>query len=345
MHIAFTYNIQLANTEEEAEFDRPETVEMIARGLRQAGHRVDLVEVSGPTSALVARLESLRPDLIFNTAEGSRGRFREGFYPALFEQLGIPYTGSDAYVCTTTLDKRTTKMLLNAYGVPTPRWRFVDSMQRLNGHSLRFPLIVKPNFEGSSKGITGDSVVENSEALNNRVASLLVDYPAGVLVEEYIVGRDLVVPYLEGVSPNTGGVLEPAVYDYQAAHLDKKYPIYDFAMKSQGFDSVRVKVPANITERTRATAITTAARVFSILGVRDVGRVDFRITEGGAIYFLEVNALPSFEQGASIYLAAALVGLGTNGEVLGAIVRSAMARQGGAAQAFRPDAQLSHLPP
>jgi D-alanine-D-alanine ligase len=345
MHIAFTYNIQLANTEEEAEFDRPETVEMIARGLRQAGHRVDLVEVSGPTSALVARLESLRPDLIFNTAEGSRGRFREGFYPALFEQLGIPYTGSDAYVCTTTLDKRTTKMLLNAYGVPTPRWRFVDSMQRLNGHSLRFPLIAKPNFEGSSKGITGDSVVENSEALNNRVASLLVDYPAGVLVEEYIVGRDLVVPYLEGVSPNTGGVLEPAVYDYQAAHLDKKYPIYDFAMKSQGFDSVRVKVPANITERTRATAITTAARVFSILGVRDVGRVDFRITEGGAIYFLEVNALPSFEQGASIYLAAALVGLGTNGEVLGAIVRSAMARQGGAAQAFRPDAQLSHLPP
>lgn len=341
MHIAFTYNLQQTDTEEQAEFDRPETVEAIAVGLRQAGHRVDLVEVSGPTSALVAQLELLRPDLIFNTAEGSRGRFREGFYPALFEQLGIPYTGSDAYVCTTTLDKRTTKMLLNAYGVPTPRWRFVDSMERLNGHSLRFPLIVKPNFEGSSKGITGDSVVEDTEALTHRVARLLVDYPAGVLVEEFIVGRDLVVPFLEGVSPNTDGVLEPGVYDYQAAYLDKKYPIYDFEMKSNGFDSVSVKVPADITERTRATAIRTSGRVFRILGIRDVGRVDFRVTEDGAIYFLEVNALPSLEQGASVYLAAALMGLTTPGEVLGAIVRSAIARQAPAIRTQHPDSQLS----
>ena len=68
--------------------------------------------MTGPASHLAARIESYGPDLIFNTAEGRRGRAREAFYPALFEELGFPYTGSDAYVLTVTLDKWLTKLVL-----------------------------------------------------------------------------------------------------------------------------------------------------------------------------------------------------------------------------------------
>ena len=65
--------------------------------------------MTGPASRLVARLEAFAPDLIFNAAEGRRGKMRRAFYPALFEELGIPYTGSDAYTLCVTLDKALTK--------------------------------------------------------------------------------------------------------------------------------------------------------------------------------------------------------------------------------------------
>ena len=90
MRIAFTHNLRLTDSEEEAEFDTVETVDAIADGLRAGGHEVEKVEVTGPASHLAARIESIGPDLIFNTAEGRRGRAREAFYPALFEELGFP---------------------------------------------------------------------------------------------------------------------------------------------------------------------------------------------------------------------------------------------------------------
>src|SRR5215467_5582506 len=125
MKIAFTHNLRLTDSEEEAEFDSAETVEAIAQALSSAGHEVEKIEVSGPASHLVSRLEASDPDLIFNTAEGRRGRAREAFYPALFEELGFPYTGSDAYVLTVTLDKWMTKLLLAQRGLDTPRARLV----------------------------------------------------------------------------------------------------------------------------------------------------------------------------------------------------------------------------
>src|SRR3954454_11267198 len=121
MKIAFTHNLKLTESEEEAEFDDAETVAAIAGALAASGHEVEKIEVSGPASHLAARLEAFAPDLIFNTAEGRRGRAREEFYPALFEELGFPYTGSDAYVLTVTLDKWLTKLVLGQRRIATPR--------------------------------------------------------------------------------------------------------------------------------------------------------------------------------------------------------------------------------
>jgi D-alanine-D-alanine ligase len=94
MRIALTHNLRISDSEEEAEFDTRETVDALASAIERLGHRVERIEVSGPASRTVARLEAYGPDLIFNTAEGRRGRFREAFFPALFDELGMPYTGS-----------------------------------------------------------------------------------------------------------------------------------------------------------------------------------------------------------------------------------------------------------
>ena len=117
MRIALTYNVRLTDSEEDAEFDSPETIDTIARTLEKAGHQVERVEVTGPASRLVAHLEAFAPDLIFNAAEGRRGKMRRAFYPALFEELGMPYTGSDSYTLCVTLDKAVKKRILASFGV------------------------------------------------------------------------------------------------------------------------------------------------------------------------------------------------------------------------------------
>src|SRR3954464_8714546 len=127
MRIAFTHNLRLTDSEDEAETDSVETVDAIADALRAGGHEVEKLEVTGPASRLAARIESYGPDLIFNSAEGRRGQAREAFYPAMFEALGLPYTAACAYVLTVTLDKWLTKLVLGKRGIATPPTRLATA--------------------------------------------------------------------------------------------------------------------------------------------------------------------------------------------------------------------------
>jgi len=326
VRIALTYNLRLSDSEEEAEFDTQETVNTLAGAIERLGHRLERFEVSGPASRTVARLEAYSPDLIFNTAEGRRGRFREAFYPALFDELGFPYTASDAYALALTLDKQLTKLILSKHGIRTPGWQYVEKLSELTAENLRFPVIVKPNFEGSSKGITQDSIAETLEQVREKVAQALVKYPSGVLVEEYISGRDLTVPFLAAVDNDFDGVLTPVEYVIdKAATEGRKYQIYDYDLKVKNSSAVSVRAPANIPPKTAEDVRKMAQTIFRVLDCRDLGRIDFRLSDAGVPYFLEINALPSLEPGAGIYASAALDGLHLDG-VISSIIQSAAKR-------------------
>jgi D-alanine-D-alanine ligase len=337
MRIALTHNLQVVGGEEEAEFDSPRTISSLAEALRRLGHDVDLMEVSGPVGQLVAAFESRRPDLVLNTAEGQRGRCREAFYPALFEQLGLPYTGSDPYACTVTLDKHLSKMIAARAGVPTPGWSFLERADDPVAPDLQYPLIVKPNFEGSSKGITPRSIVRDPSELRARIEATFASYPGGVLVEEFILGEDVVVPYLEGAAAATGGVLPPARYEvatsngHGGAHgtngTGAGFRIYDFALKHESSEAVRVVAPAGLTAEVTDVLMHHSRAIFRAFGIRDLGRIDYRVTKDGRVYFLEINALPSLEPGAAMFTCAALVGLRDVDGVLDTVVRTAARRQ------------------
>src|SRR6476646_5404350 len=248
MRIAFTHNLRLTDSEEEAEFDTAETVDVIAEGLRAGGHEVEKIEVTGPASRLAARIESYGPDLIFNTAEGRRGRAREAFYPALFEELGFPYTGSDAYVLMVTLDKWLTKLVLAQRGIDTPRGRLVTPeehkrMKDVGGLGLAFPVIVKPNYEGSSKGIGDDAVVRDARALGEVLPQALRAYPNGVMVEEFVAGTDVTVPLLEGRGDE--GVLLPVDYLVDPS-ARSRFNLYDYRLKSAEANKVSVRCPPDL---------------------------------------------------------------------------------------------------
>ena len=329
MKIAFTHNLRLTDSEDEAEFDTAQTVDAIADGLRAGGHEIEKIEVTGPASHLAARLESYGPDLIFNTAEGRRGRTREAFYPALFEELGFPYTGSDAYVLTVTLDKWMTKLVLGAQGIDTPRARLVvpDDAQRgrdVGMLGLAYPVLVKPNFEGSSKGIGDEAVARDARGLAEMLPRALRRYPAGLIVEEFVTGTDVTVPFLEGAGDE--GVLLPVDYVIDPA-ARSRFNIYDYRLKSAEASRVAVRCPPDLQRDVVARLRAICKLAVRTLGVRDLGRVDFRLGDDGRIYLLEVNALPSLEPGSSTFAAAAREGLDYQA-ALGAVVASAARRQG-----------------
>ncbi|MBI5477267.1 MAG: ATP-grasp domain-containing protein [Deltaproteobacteria bacterium] len=329
MKIAFTHNLRLTDSEEEAEFDSAETVEAVAAALVTAGHEVEKIEVSGPASHLAARIEACAPDLIFNTAEGRRGRAREAFYPAFFEELGFPYTGSDAYVLTVTLDKWLTKEVLRAHGIDSPRGRLVTPAEyRQQGEAaslgLAFPVIVKPNYEGSSKGIGEDAVARDGKQLLKILDRALEAYPLGMLCEEFIPGTDISVPFLEGCGDE--GLLLPVEFVVDPA-ARSRLNIYEYRLKHAESAQVQARCPADLPRDVTARVRALAKTVMRTLGVRDLGRVEFRLGEDGRIFLLEVNALPSLQPDNDIFAAAAREGLSYD-ETIAPVTRAAALRWG-----------------
>src|SRR5215831_13440684 len=340
MKVAFTYNLRLTDvreTEKEAEYDSAETVGAIAAALEAAGHEVEKIEVSGPASNLLERLEQLDPDIIFNTAEGQSGRMREAFYPALFDELGIPYTGSDAYTNAVTLDKWLTKLIVSRANIDTARGvlvtvrNFDDVLER--GAGLAFPVIVKPNHEGSSKGIyngaLGSSVVKDPKDLPGVLKSALRQYPDGVLVEEYIAGLDIAVGFIEGVG-HDDGLLTPVEVMFETAASERAFNgfnIYDYRLKNVEPGKVQYRCPANLPRDVAARVRSISSEAISTLGLRDLARLDYRVTAEGRIYLLEANALPSLAQSSSLFAATAQVGL-TYASTIHAIANAAALRSG-----------------
>jgi D-alanine-D-alanine ligase len=323
MRIALTYNLRVADSEEEAEFDSAQTIAGVERALTRAGHRVEPFDVTGPASLLVTRLEAFAPDMVFNLAEGHRGKTRRAFYPALFEELGLPSTGSDAYTLCVTLDKALTKKQLAGWGVPSPRGRFVTRASLRSGglDELPFPVLVKPNFEGSSKGINQDSVVEDPIALGRVLDEVLAKYPDGALLERYVPGTDVRVVVIEGVPalPPVETIIDPRyvrrvdLFDYKLANVDTKF--------------VERRAPARVPAATFDRLRDLTERTLSAFALRDVASLNFRVSPDGEVWFLSTTAIPSFEPGGALFTATKAIGLDYDATVL-AVLRSAAARHG-----------------
>ncbi len=317
MKIAITYNERRTDAEGEAEFDTRDAIATIARMVAGLGHVVVPVDVTGSIPRLVVELGRLAPDVVFNFAEGERGAFREAFYPALFEQLGLAHTGSEASALAVCLDKALAKRVVAGARVRVPRGQLIrqatDPLRDLQG-----PLIVKPNLEGSSKGITAASVVRDPTQLGMVVADTLARYPGGVLVEELIPGIDVAVGWFAGV-----GLLPPIWYRHDEA-------IYDYDLKHARPECVQVEVPAPLAAPIAARLAVAAIRSFAALGIEGYGRADFRITPDGEVVFLEMNPLPSLTlaQGHDELYAAAATLERSPRDLLSAILDDAVTRRG-----------------
>ncbi len=304
--------------EDVMEFDEEETIASLAAALEENGHRVERV---GRGVELARRLAAgERWDLVFNIAEGVKGRSREAQVPAVCELFDQPYTFSDPLACAVTLDKPLAKRLVRDGGVPTPPFAIVECEEQADGLELGFPLFLKPVAEGSSKGVTGRSRVESREELRPAIAELLRTFRQPVLVESYLPGRELTVGIVgNGAEARAVGVMEVIFNN----GTDGDYT----AINKQDFENrvtYRLLDGEPLAEKARERALA----AFHLLSCRDVARVDFRCDSAGEPHFLEINPLPGIHPTYSdLPIMSTLAGI-SYPELVGRIVEASARRWG-----------------
>ena len=203
--------------------------------------------------------------------------------------LNIPYSGSDPLALGLSLDKIITKKIAFHAGIPTPRYRVIKELQDIKSvEKLSCPLITKPAWEGSSKGIYNSSKVFDIQGVEKNVKQLFEKYPdQPVLVEEYIEGREITAGIIGNDSPQILGLMEI---------INKKNPdegiFYSLETKRDWQNLVDYISPPDISQMTDKRIKYYAALAFKEFGLRDVARVDFRLSENGRVFMLEINPLP-----------------------------------------------------
>ena len=333
MKIGLTYNVRSASAGDEGavdphwpddaeeEFDSPETIEALAAALRELGHEVALLGDGEPM--LRKLLAGSRPDLVFNFAEGrGTSRSREARVPAVLEMLDIPYTGSDPLTMAVTLDKECAKRLVRSAGVATPDWLVVDGdVDEFRDRLLTMPLpvIVKPAFEGSSKGIHSANLVEDSSRLVETVEDIVGTYRQPVLVEEFIDGDELTVGIIGNQPREPLGIM-------RVLPVDRTGPfVYSLEVKRDWERLVRYECPAKLSPHDTRAVVTAANTVWKTLGCRDLARIDFRL-RNHVPYFLEVNPLPGLNPKSSdLVLMARALGI-SYPDLISRIVKAATER-------------------
>ena len=301
----------------DAEFAVSTAVQDIAHALEDLGHQVQFI---GSGRTLLDNLRKVEDsvDIIFNIAEGYFGRGREAQIPATLELAGVPYVGSDSYALALALNKWHTKVLAASNGVRTPEFRLIRGSGDLKRWKEGYPAIAKLCYEGSSKGLRPDSLVQNERELERTVQYLVHAYKQPVIVEKFIEGRELDVPII-GTSP-------AKAFGVVGITLNGEVQLGRHFLTSKIIKDDAYGFSYPLDEPFVPEAERSSLSVYNMLDCRDFGRVDMRIDGEGRAYFLEINPYPFLGKHSSFNEVAEKSGLGYK-DMIGMILESALKRQ------------------
>ena len=253
----------------------------VAEGLRAAGHEVVEVDVREETFQLNHRVEAVF--IALHGAFGEDGRVQKHLV-----DKGMPYTGSGPEASRRSFDKRLSKKLFIQHDIPTPAF---EVLRAGDTRTFSLPVVVKPPLQGSTIGLK--RVFE--EALWEDSFQQALGYCEEVLVEKFISGRELTVavvcneamPIVEIVAPNDN-------YSYEAKYHSTE---------------TEYLVPAPLAPSVGCACQELALRVFALLGCRGMARIDFRLSDEGRFYVLELNTIPGFTTTSLLPMAAKAAGI------------------------------------
>jgi len=266
-----------------------EEVEAVRSALEKLGLEYSIIPLNGDIVSFARAIKGYNPDVAVNLCEGAFGySMYEMNVAALLELLGIPYTGSDPLTLALARDKSLSKDIFRARGIPTPRYRVLESISDWD-FKLSFPLIVKPVAEDASIGLTRRNFVRCFDELKDMVEYIVVRYKQPALVEEYIAGRELNVALIGKDNPVVLPISEiifefedePKIVDYYAKWVKGSYE----------YERTKPICPAPLDGGLKARVEDFALKAYRALRCRDYGRVDIRLRDG-IPYILEVNPNP-----------------------------------------------------
>ena len=266
-----------------AEFEPESTIVVMEAAVRHAGHVP--VRLGGPKSLLTAKPDV---DLVWSIAEGYGTRNREAWAPVLLEMRGIPYLGSDALTLSVSLDKKLTKTIAASIGIPIPDHCLLPT--------ANCPLVAKPRYEGTAKGLSAASIVGTEEELTAAVARIRELYAQDAIIEPLLTGAEFTVAVF-GDPLNAYPVLERA--------LDPATRLGSHVTGS-GDDSLLTHA---LTPELEARLTDWSLRLCAELGVRHFARLDFKCDEAGNPFFLEINPLPTFAVDGTFAILAEMEGM------------------------------------
>lgn len=289
MKIALTLNTRKSDDESQREFDPPHTIELIKQAIENAGHEYLFIEAN---ENVQKNLENFNPDLVFNRAEGLRGESRESFVPAILEMLEIPYVGSGPATLAVCLNKAWAKMIVSASGVNTSLSHVFLRLQDAENCDMKFPVILKPNCEGSSIGINADNVVYDKAALLSKLDEMIRTYNQGILVEPFISGREFSVGVI--ARPNDIEVLSILEIDFSKMPASVGN-VFGLTAKSDYDDLANYLCPAPVDKELELALKRNTINACKALNIRDFARLDFRVDNSNKVWFLEINPLPGMD--------------------------------------------------
>jgi D-alanine-D-alanine ligase len=252
----------------------PEERELLAFGVApQPPAEESLAVVRANAPQLLTNTSALQQvDCVFIALHGGTGE--DGTLQALLDLAGIPYTGSGHVGSANAMDKDIAKLLMRKAWVPTPDWLMTPVETRRVGEQLGYPVVVKPNGQGSSVGI---SVVKVAEELEGAIRTAK-RYDHEVMLERFVPGRELTVGILGGRALEVGEIRSADGF-------------FDYASKYQEGGAEEI-FPAALTDACARHVQELGLKVHEALKLEGYSRVDFRMDEAGDIWCLEVNTVP-----------------------------------------------------
>ena len=268
----------------------------VAKALETAGYDVSVFDVewegSNSLFSAVDECKATGTEVIFLALHGGLGE--NGGVQGVLDAAGLTYTGSGITASAVAMDKDITKQLFVQNGIPTAAWMMLSS-ENFNEDTIiktcGLPLVIKPSDQGSTIGLT---VVENAEMLADAI-KLAAQYSPTIMAEAYIPGCELTVPVI-------GSEAFPVI------EIKPSHAIYDYECKYKS-GMTEYLVPAPIPKVLENEVKTLALKVFSLLGLRDFARVDFRLDAEGRPLCFEANTLPGMTGTSLVPKSAAAAGI------------------------------------
>jgi D-alanine-D-alanine ligase len=271
------------------EYDEIDTIYALRNEIEKIGFSVALIEQDDD---FLKNILSVNVDFVLNIAEGQgRTRARESQVPCILESIGIPYSGSDPVALGNTLDKHLTSIILRSAAIPVPVMFMVKALKETESmHNIfdkKRAYIVKPRWEGSSKGIFSHSVVTNFNDLKKRVKEALVTYQQPAVVEQFLDGDEITVGVCGNKSPRVLGMMK-------ITHQEPSQEpfIYGIENKREWQTKIKYEPQKAIGNITKTRIKTYALDAFRVLELNDVSRIDFRVDKNGVPRIIDINPLP-----------------------------------------------------